>query len=723
MGQNRATHRSKTTHQKEAARDRSAVTTPEAVEPLKNGRAWRRHAVPLLVLWSLALLAYANSFRAGLVLDNASVIGQDTRIRQATAENVQLILNQSYWYKSGISSLYRPLTTFSYLFNYAILHNGAAPAGYHWVNFILHAVNIALVYFLGLLLMTEFWPAFALAALWAVHPVLTESVTNVVGRADLLAAFGVLAGLLCYARSVAAAGRNAVQWRWALMAAAAVGIFSKESGVVIVAAVFLYDIAFCRTAPRRWRVWGYLAAALPVALFLAVRSMVLAKLPSGQPAFTDNPLWGADFFTARLTAIKVLGKYLWLLVWPSRLSCDYSYNQIPLFTWRFNNSDDWKAILALTVCAGAAAAAVLCYRRSRPVFFFIAFFFLAMAPTANLAMLIGAIMAERFLYLPSIGFAGCLAWLGWAGYRRLRGRWPAARIMAPAVLGVICLAFCARTFARNADWFDDRSAWSSAELSCPNSYKVHQHLALLTVDLPGGGSEIARGEIERAIAILQSLPDERKIPALYATAGFCYRAKGNALGPNGGAEWYRKSLDLLLEGRRLDQAAHRDMSRWSSLRGMTAALFGEPAVYMELGRTYRRMGEPRKALEAFDYGRSINPRVEFFDEMAGVYRAMEDPERAAITLLEGIAMGVEGQARLAAEVVALYSQTAPDSCALAGSGSSATLNFNCPLVHGEMCSAGRNAAALYRRMGRENDAIATATGAVRSLGCPAEMFR
>ena len=150
--------------------------------------AWRRHIVPLLVLWGMALAAYSNSFRAGLIYDNYFVITQDARVHQATAENVRIILTTDYWSKTTVSSLYRPLTTFSYLFNYAILGNGGAPAGYHAVNLALHEVNILLVYLLGWLLLAEFWPAFAMAALWAVHPVLTESVTNVVGRADLLAA-------------------------------------------------------------------------------------------------------------------------------------------------------------------------------------------------------------------------------------------------------------------------------------------------------------------------------------------------------------------------------------------------------------------------------------------------------------------------------------------------------------------------------------------------------
>jgi len=115
-----------------------------------------------------------------------------------------------------------PLTTFSYLLNYTVFGNGPHPAGYHWVNFALHAVNIALVYLLGLLLFQESKlkerVAFALAAVWSLHPVLTESVTNIVGRADLLAGFGVLAGLLCHIHGGAASGwrksLGSPDWRW-----------------------------------------------------------------------------------------------------------------------------------------------------------------------------------------------------------------------------------------------------------------------------------------------------------------------------------------------------------------------------------------------------------------------------------------------------------------------------------------------------------------------------
>ena len=680
------------------------------------------HAIALAMLASLALLAYANSFSAGLTLDNQAVIAHDTRIQQMTGPNIELIFDQSYWYRSGTSALYRPFTTLSYLFNYTILHNGIAPAGYHWVNLLLHTTNVALVYFLGLLLFEEFWPAFIMAALWVVHPVLTESVTNIVGRADLLAAFGVLASLQCYVRSLASSGRGAVLWLCALLATSSIATFSKESGTAAVAIVILYDLMYCRSAPRRSRQLGYFAAALPVIVFLWLRHSVMVSLPAGHPAFTDNPIWGADFLTGRLTAVKILGKYLWLIVWPGRLSSDYSFNEIPLFSWRMNNWADWQLIVVLAVCIGAATVATICYRHSRKhLLFFLAFFFLSMAATANVLILIGTIMAERFLYLPSVGAIGFMVGTGLLVYQRFLSGRAAVRIGAVIVLGAILAALCARTLIRNADWLDDRSLWSSAAKASPNSYKVHQHLALLALEKPGG-SEAARAEIDKAIAILQPLSDDKKVPSLYATAGFCYRTTGTTLPPETAAAWYQKSLALLLEGRRLDQAEYREMVRFNELRGVRLAPTGEPAIYMELGRTYLKMGQPQEAIEAFDYGRTIMPRAEFFEEMAIAYRAAGNPGLAAITLLEAIAMGVGDRGRLAADAVKLYRETAPASCAVAGDGAASGVNLNCPMVREQLCLASKYAAELDRRMGRDNDALAVGANAVGKLGCSANMF-
>src|ERR1035438_842426 len=89
--------------------------------------AWHRRTWCILALWALVLAAYSNSFQSGMVFDNAVVIAQDARLRAVTPQNLRLILTEPYWSGMTAYGLYRPLTTFSYLLNYAVFGNGTNP--------------------------------------------------------------------------------------------------------------------------------------------------------------------------------------------------------------------------------------------------------------------------------------------------------------------------------------------------------------------------------------------------------------------------------------------------------------------------------------------------------------------------------------------------------------------------------------------------------------------
>ncbi len=462
---------------------RPAVKQAAAAE--ENRRTRRRHAWRLLAICGLILLAYSNSFQSALVFDNASIIGRDPRIREATAHNINAILHEGYRYTNAGDGLYRPLTTLTYLLNYAVLGNGPRPAGYHWVNLAVHEVNVALVYALGIAILGEGAAAWALAAIWGIHPVLTESVTNIVGRADLLAAFGVLAGLLCHLKGASATGRRRWAWLAGIAAAQAVGLFSKENAAVLPGLMLLYDLTRSGRSPWRRRAPGYAALALPVAAFLYLRMGVPTHM---QVTFADNPLVTAGFATARITAIRVMGQLTWLFLWPARLSADYSYNAAPLFHWSAFDWDDGEALIALAFLCAALLAMIQALRRRRaghPMFFFLAFFFIAELPTSNLIITIGSIMAERFLYLPSVGLAGLAVAAALALRRRFPWRPPAAAQAASAALGIACLALGARTYTRNLDWKDELSLWTSAVQVCPESAKAHYNLAKALEVLPG----------------------------------------------------------------------------------------------------------------------------------------------------------------------------------------------------------------------------------------------
>ena len=700
---------------------------PPATQPAPSSTpsskpAWPAHRWKILALAVLTLLAYSNSFQAGLIFDNSKAILEDARVHAATADNVHLIFHEEYWYKTSTTGLYRPLTTLSYLFNYAMLGNGPNPAGYHWVNLLLHLVNISLVYLLGIRIAENANLAFALAALWGVHPLLTESVTNVVGRADLLAGFGVLAGLLCHLAAVSAPGRWRMVWLAGLAGAAAIGIFSKEAAAVLPGVMLLYDVTWGKPAAWRARAPAYAVLALPFAAYFWMRGEILARSPLGMVPFVDNPLTGAGFWTARLTAIGVIGKFLSLFVWPARLSADYSYASIPLFGWRLTDPNDLQTLAALAVCLSATVLAIRWYRRSRPVFFCIVFFFLTLAPTSNVFLSIGSIMAERFLYLPSIGLTGCAVAAIYAVCRRLSPRWPAAQRAAWAVLGLVCVSFAARTYARNPDWYNDRSLWASVVRVCPESAKARSLLA--SILLNAGPTELDQAAFEagRSLAIVDSLPDELNSPQPYEVAAKCYRLKGDSLTGAAAMEWYRKAAATLERGVRVDAVSHERIRRLNLAHGKRIGASGTMSLYLELGRAYLRLSEPEKALPPLAYGRAHSSDPEFTIELSHALRAKGDWEQAAIVLVEGLVADA-ASSRLAGELLELYRQAAPASCAVQVSGGSPSINMECPLVHSQVCAASRNVTLAYRTSGQAARADATARSAVQELGCPAGMFR
>ncbi len=409
---------------------------------------------------------------------------EDARVHEATLPNAHRILTEGYWVGQPTTGLYRPLTTFSYLLNYAILGNGANPAGYHWVNLILHLVNVSLVYALGILIFGDPAAAFALAAIWGLHPLLTEGVTNIVGRGDLMAVSGVLTGLFCHILATAATGRRKAGWLIGLALAQTLALFSKENGIVLPALMLIYDLIWSEQALWRRRIWSYAVLAVPFAVFFGLRSQLHMHL---EVPFQKNPLVGAGFWEGRMTAFKVIGKFLWLYIWPDRLSADYSYNSVPLAGW-----GDLVAPIVLALCVAGIVIAFRLRRKNKPLCFSILFFFIALAPTSNLFILIGSIMSERFLYLPAIGLTGCVVGLICAQPFLRKNLW--------AVAGVLCLALGVRTYARNFDWQDESTLWRSVTDANPDDALAHLNLGSALLEIPGRTQD-AIAEYQEALRI------------------------------------------------------------------------------------------------------------------------------------------------------------------------------------------------------------------------------
>jgi hypothetical protein len=679
------------------------------------------HSLHILVALSLCLftlLAYSNSFSAGFVLDNKALLLQDPRIREAAGRNVDLILAHTYWWPTGEAGLYRPLTTLSYLLNYAIFENRDAPAGYHWINLILHIGNVLLVYLVSRRLLRSFWPPVFVAALWAVHPAGTEAVTNIVGRADLLAAGAVLGGFLIYLRSDSNAGRPRVAWVLALAAISAAGVFSKESAVVAPGAVVLYEFARRRERGRGGvLIWGCAAMLLPTAAMLYQRAVVLAHSPAAEFPFTDNPIAGADFWAGRLTALKVMSRYLSLAVWP-RLSIDYSYSQIPLAT---GSAGDWVAWI---IVAAAGAGVIMLYWWNRTAFFFSAFSLITFLPASNLLFATGTIMADRLIYLPLVGLLACLVMAIYAGAHRV-----GKTAMAPVLLCLIAVAFACRTWVRNRDWKDDLTLATAAVSTSPNSFKIHRLLAAAMFEADPAHADIDRviAETERSMAIIESLPDLRSQPEVYYLAGATYlvkvdllRQRNHGIGTPESDAADRKARRFLLRCVSISEAYERQFRTAHGKPAFGVIQRSEPDAYRLLSVSYMSSGDLDEAEGAANNARTLaplDPRT--YRQLSRVLLARNRGNEAAMVLMTGMLITSDPAVR--AELIELYgSSQNPDNCTLVSTPEGPTINPQCNIVRDHLCSAAINVIRVRLDGGRRDLAERDKQIFITNYGCPAE---
>jgi tetratricopeptide (TPR) repeat protein len=561
------------------------------------------------------------------------------------------------------------------------------------------------------------WPAVFVAAVWAVHPVLTESVTNMVGRADLLAGMSLLSGFWMYLKSAETQGRRRWAWLAGLMGVTTVGVFSKESAVTVVGVMALYELTWWKENRRgRALLLGCLAVWPALEAMWYVRTAVFAKLLTPEFPFWDNPLAGAGFWTAKLTAIKVMARYLGLLVWPAHLSCDYSYAQIPLAT---GSPQDW---LAWTVVAAVAAAALLMFRFNRAVFFVAGLALVTFLPTSNLLFPIGTIMAERFLYLPSIALAVCLVLALYAVGRRTG----LARL-APVTLCLIVAAFTARTWARNSDWRDDLSLMTAAAETSPNSYKSHRALAAALYDSDTSHANIDRAiaEAGKSIAILDSVPDWRNNAETYRQASSYYVTKGDLLAAPESLRAYQHALDLLLRSKTIVSAAYEHLAATERARGREAPP-ADQARLADLERsisdTRLRLKDPSQALDAAATALELDPlNAQTYRQLSNSFLANGRADEAAVALIEGTI--VTSDLSLRQDLLALYRRGLDSKgCATVPGPNGPAFNGSCAIVRQHTCNAVAVTIPLYLRIGRRDLAQQLKDSASRDFGCPAALL-
>ena len=449
----------------------------------------------LFAAWAVAalvLLGFANSLWNGFALDDVPIIRENPAIRHLS--DLRAIFASGYWPGNKVL-LYRPLVISSYALNYAVA--GLKPFTYHLVNVILHAGNSALVYLLVARLFKSRGLALAAAAAFALHPIHTEAVANTVGRAELLANAFLLLSWWWYLKWDEAPARVKARWLVTSIAAFALAVFTKEHAVVLLGLLVLTDLLRAserglllgRTIWERCRT-AYTWFLPPLAGYLAARFFVLGGLLTPEFSWLAYPPARADLWTRYLTTVKGLGMYLWLLLVPVRLSSDYSYNQIPL-SGSLLEPAVLASLLAFLLMLGLAGWN---WRRRPVIGAAIAIFAVTILPVSNLLFPIGTIVAERVLYLPSLGF--CLLLAGVVAPLAARPRWG---LVTVSLFALLLLGYGTRTVLRNQDWRNNATLYAAAALTSPNSAVAHYGPGKTMLEQ--GESSGARRELGRSLKI------------------------------------------------------------------------------------------------------------------------------------------------------------------------------------------------------------------------------
>ncbi|KAI5744374.1 hypothetical protein M8J76_001778 [Diaphorina citri] len=277
----------------------------------------------------VAFCVYYNSLPAGFVYDDSRAILSNQDILPSTP--LEALFHNDFWgtpIKSPSShGSYRPLSVLTFRFNYA--WSGFRPFAYHLTNIGLHCLCTALVHLLALSVLPTHRAAWVASALFGVHPVHTEAVAGLVGRADILSCIFYLVAILMF---VHLPPRSILRYL-SVTVLGACAMLSKEIGVSAVLICLVWDIVSLTrgsNVPKARRSWrSSILLVLSFVMLLCTRIMIMGN---STPSFSkaDNPTaQHPSFVTRTLTFLYLPILNTKLLVFPQQLSYDWGMQSIP----------------------------------------------------------------------------------------------------------------------------------------------------------------------------------------------------------------------------------------------------------------------------------------------------------------------------------------------------------------------------------------------------------
>ncbi len=398
----------------------------------------------LSITWIAFLPSLPNDFTNW---DDQTYVAENARIKDLSWQSIRKIFASTH--HGG----YEPLTEFSFAVEYHFF--GLNPRIYHATNLLFHLLNCLLVFWLVLLLSRKLEISFITALLFGVHPLHVESVAWISERKDVLYAFFFLGSLIAY---LYYRRRNAVGYYYLSLSLFFVSLLPKPQGLSLPLVLLLIDYFLGRKFDRKAlfeKTPFFILAILFAGLALVGQSSVgriksdalIAAIPN-----IPNAIYGVVFYLVKLGM-------------PVNLSCLYPYTRGLLELW-----------LAPFILAALITGVVLSGRYGKKVIFGSLFFLINIVLVLQVISTGPAIVADRYVYIPSIGIfylgAEYLLWLSRGKTRHAI----IARYFFPAALIVIISLLSLLTWQRCKVWQDSRTLWSDVLRKYENLPIAHNQL-------------------------------------------------------------------------------------------------------------------------------------------------------------------------------------------------------------------------------------------------------
>ena len=396
--------------------------------------------VAALIVAGLAIGASARGLFNDFVYDDIPLIRDNLRVHDLSG--VGEIFANAYWPPPFVEQLYRPLTGLILAVQYAL--GGGSPFVFRLVSYVLYAATAVLVYRLASRILDPL-PALSIASLFAVHPVHVEAVALGVNQAELIVALiAVVMTTLYIDRRRSGAFGKADLLVLAMLYGAAT--FVKESAFIIPLLLLVAEGTVLRDAHPASRA-RVTRAAIATLGAVAAGSLAVRWGIAGTRAFTVVPaadLRGLGLGGRLLLMLDVVPMWLRLFVWPQHLQADFARGEIA-------SGGAGQAVFGAVILCALAGAIVYGLRHARALAFGLLWLAIALLPVANIVPT-GIVLAERTLFLPSIGFVlavGAVAAQVLADRRLPRTR---TRLVLGSGCAVLVVLGLLRSAGRQAVW-------------------------------------------------------------------------------------------------------------------------------------------------------------------------------------------------------------------------------------------------------------------------------